>query len=952
MAAFCSLSLSAAMASQQPPPQVAAAAPSSKPAAAAAAVPTPISPNLAYLNPIDRTAYTKNVVNAHTTASSSASTSSASPHSLSASTSAPPLVFDPELLTAPTFDPHTFITTSIAQPPHSSSNPTSAPPSLQSLHTSLTSYSSSLHGSLVQLLNSQFESFIALSSSLLPLPPLLSTIEDYAEQVREKTRALLLVLQDKRVEEDSKRREWSVEEERERWLTELSDCVERVRTVQAVMAEVEEAAEVERIAHGAAEEGEEQWVSELSDAERAVVRRALRASREGSGSEEKRRREERRQKRREDQAPLPPLVEAEGSEDEDDVDGEDEYEADEAIKRQHNQAYDLFLSLLSTPPTNPSTDSSPSSWPFHSPLAPSQLYRLTHLTFLFISLRASMTLMSQFHLVSSLQSTVSSLYASFLSHLQRAFLTALSSASASSSTSTLTSVLRLYVLLDERSTCESIVKEQLLLPSIQSIFSPGTLRTNQSGASGGTAVSNLAVLYDRVLELVERVVCVLNEATYAFSPRAFDWFGDVFFSTLAAQLTTLATALFSPGTPSVFHYHYTLSCSLLSSLSALSAASSGTASSDEQSQSLLSHPAVDGFMKRWNLSIYFMLRFQTLAAAVEAACSLPVEQQQVSEKSSIATSGWRVAAVSGVVEGTVLQCWADGVWLAELSGQFVKLSLQCVERYCLMVESGCNLTSGGAANVSGASANGAAAADGGSTVASTGSGEVACAFPVELLFAYHDDVERMDAFIAKRLSPTIVERLPAGPDSASSLASSLSPTVTRVRSLLPLLLSSLTALLSSAAAVPLSAVPGLRQLYRMSKKGPTAPSPYVAQLIAILVKQQHTGAQQPSKRTGPAWQSELLRLVVGRVCDAWSERVHAVMDVALKMEASLRLLKKKGADGAGSEASEVEKIRSQLELDVREFERAAREELRVTVDEVQPLQQLQRVIHTIGANNS
>ena len=928
-----------------PPATLAASAANSAPAQ------SPVNSNLAYLNPIDRTAYTKNVVNSHTTAAAASSMSSTAGanHATSASTasSAPP-VFNPALLAAQAFDPHTFITTTLSQQPSSTS---AAPPTLQSLHASLTAYSSTLHASLVQLLNQQYEAFITLSSSLLPLPPLLSTLEDYAEQVREKSRAMLLVLQDKREEEESKRREWTVEEERERWLTELNDCLERVRMVQAVMAEVEEAAEADRMATGSAEEGEESWVTELAEGDRAAVRRAVQASREGAGSEEKRRREERRQNRREDQnkrlVTLPATAAVQSDEtydDEDDVDDDDDYEADEAIKRQHNQAYDLFLSLLATPPTNSTADlTSATSQPT---LSSSQLYRLTHLTFLFISLRASMTLMSQFQLVSSLQSTVSSLYASFLSHLQRALLTALSSAPGSSSTSSpLTSVLRLYVLLDERSACELIVKEQLLLPALQSIFSSGVLRTNPSASSGGGAVSNLGVLYERVLELAERVVCVLNEATYTFSPHSFDWFGDVFFTTLATQLTTLTTALFSPGTPTVFHYHYTLSCSLLSSLSALATASSAGVLSEGQSHSLLSHPAVDGFLKRWNLSIYFMLRFQQLATSVEAACSLPADQQVGGRGSD--SGGWRVPAVSGVVENAMLQCWADGVWLAELTGQFLKLTLQCLERYCTLVEAGCKLTTTSSAN---ASATGATTADSGGTAAAASSGEVSCVFPIELLYAYHDDVERMDAFIAKRLTAAVLVRLPAGSDSSSSLASTLSPTVTRLRSLPPLLVSSLTALMSSAAAIPLSAVPRLTKLSRMSKKGPTAPSSYVAQLLAALVKQQ-SEPTQPSKHTAQ-WRHELLRLVVSRVCDMWGERVQSVLDAALKMEASLRLLKKKGADGAGGgDASEVEKIRGQLELDVREFERGVRDELGVAVEEVQQLQQLQRLVHSFGANH-
>ena len=235
-----------------------------------------------------------------------------------------------------------------------------------------------------------------------------------------------------------------------------------------------------------------------------------------------------------------------------------------------------------------------------------------------------------------------------------------------------------------------------------------------------------------------------------------------------------------------------------------------------------------------------------------------------------------------------------------------------------MVEAGCKLTAGAAgtavAAAAATSAAGGATADSGSSTTASGGGEVVCVFPVELLYAYHHDVDWMAAFIDQRLSPAVFDRLPTG--SSSSLTSSLAPTVSRLRSLAPLLLSSLTALLSSAAAVPLSAVPRLTQIYRMSKKSPTAPSPYVAQLIATLAKQQqqhHADTSQQQEELQQRWQHELARLVVCRVCELWSERVQSVLDVTLKMEASLRLLKKKAADGAsGGEASEVDKIRGQL----------------------------------------
>ena len=783
----------------------------------------------------------------------------------------------------------------------------------------------------MSLLSSRYEQFVSLSSSLTGTADHLSLIEEWAVMAKEKTGAVLMLVAEAKAEVEGREREREEGEERVRWLRELQLVVERVQLMQQLMQELqeEEDRETERqserqsssregVKNGTSLAWEEKTEEPLRSVQdgvvRAVIRRAVQAAKATD-----RRDEGSRQQRREDSA-------ARGDAAHEDVEAEEEedeaYDADEAVKRQHNAAYDLFLSLLALPPAAAAAVSP-------SPPSDSLLSLLTHLTVLLVSLHASLALTSSFSLVASLQPTVATLSDGFASHLSRALLQSLSS----SSQPALSSVLRLYLLLDQQQTAQQIVRDSVVQPALAAIVSPSTLRVGPVSPSSSSPPSNLQSLYRDVLSFAQRLLPLLCSASASFTPSAFDWAGDVFFASLSSALLQLSSSLFSPGTPHVFHFHYSLSQSLLSSLAALAPPSPPHAA-------FLSHPAVEAFTRKFNLQIYFRLRLQQIAGAVEAQCSRSVDELQQQETAAAAggaAGGW--LQVSDSVRHALLQCWSDGVWLQELSGHFMRLSLQLLERYALMAEHGCRTTSSAP---SGAAAEGEAAAQQG----------VTAVFPTPLLFALYADVQGLLAFLSSSLTPLIVSRLPPEAASASLVTATLAPSVARLSSLPPLLLSTLSSVLSSSvAAGPLASIHRLASTYRIAgSKRPSGPSPYTASLLRSL----SSLLSSPSalQRWPVADRQLLLRRVVSSCLLQLQEKAASVLELAVKTEQSLRLLKRKGGAagaGGGGGGEEVDKMRAQLELDVRELERGLHE---LGIRELPELHSLLQAVRTAGLSTA
>ena len=84
-------------------------------------------------------------------------------------------------------------------------------------------------------------------------------------------------------------------------------------------------------------------------------------------------------------------------------------------------------------------------------------------------------------------------------------------------------------------------------------------------------------------------------------------------------------------------------------------------------QHLRSHPTYVTFTKRFQLPVYYQLRFKEIATSVERALDV-----------GSASGGGDVFVMSesDAVWRGISTCWSNDVWLEELAGRFWRLTLQ------------------------------------------------------------------------------------------------------------------------------------------------------------------------------------------------------------------------------------------------------------------------------------
>ncbi|SCZ93005.1 BZ3501_MvSof-1269-A2-R1_Chr1-1g00545 [Microbotryum saponariae] len=115
-------------------------------------------------------------------------------------------------------------------------------------------------------------------------------------------------------------------------------------------------------------------------------------------------------------------------------------------------------------------------------------------------------------------------------------------------------------------------------------------------------------------------------------------------------ISELGNVIFAAGRPSVFHQNYVLTSAFISRIE-------GYCSSIPHLSALRTSPTYVDFLRRFQLPVYFQLRFKEIVTSVERA----LDSEAI----------WRALRM----------CWAEEVWLEELNGRFWKLTLQLLSRY-------------------------------------------------------------------------------------------------------------------------------------------------------------------------------------------------------------------------------------------------------------------------------
>lgn len=285
--------------------------------------------------------------------------------------------------------------------------------------------------------------------------------------------------------------------------------------------------------------------------------------------------------------------------------------------------------------------------------------------------------------VASLDYRIQKTTTTLLLDLSTLLTSTLLSPSSPTRTDALQTLFQTYASLSLHSIAENIFRTTIVKPFIISLVNRDSLNStlSQRGdpplleeeeGGGGLKVGRVVLenptigintkplinLYNKILEFVERDCGVVIEVTR--DVVGYEIVGRVVWEEVGGRLGgELGGLIFAAGRAGVFHQNYLVTRHFLSRLTLLS-------------PTLPTTPLYKSFLSKFQLPVYFQMRFREIVSNTEKVLEGPT--------SSI--GGEKFIGVEAEVCFTSLKgVWGEGVWLEELGGRFWKVSLQLISRY-------------------------------------------------------------------------------------------------------------------------------------------------------------------------------------------------------------------------------------------------------------------------------
>lgn len=231
--------------------------------------------------------------------------------------------------------------------------------------------------------------------------------------------------------------------------------------------------------------------------------------------------------------------------------------------------------------------------------------------------------------------------------------------------------LRTYDVIEAWEDAESVVRDDVEMwcrSNIRAAALSDPVTTPDSAAPSAQRLkpsTPLAVLYNRILDQVE-VYQPLIKMAQALSVH-FDFFSRVLWPAISKSVVdNLGSVIFAAGRPDELHKHYTATHQFLTFFESY-------ASSIDAIIAVRESPEYSAFERRWQLPVYFQLRWKEIVTAFDAA---------LNSTTGSATSPWHLPQ-SQAAWTAFQRCWARDTFLPELTHRFWRLSLQIVSRYGL-----------------------------------------------------------------------------------------------------------------------------------------------------------------------------------------------------------------------------------------------------------------------------
>ncbi|CAL8369013.1 unnamed protein product [Gadus morhua 'NCC'] len=467
--------------------------------------------------------------------------------------------------------------------------------------------------------------------------------------------------------------------------------------------------------------------------------------------------------------------------------------------------------------------------------------------------------------------------------------------------------LRTYATIDKTRDAEALVGQVLVKPYMDQVIVEDLVKANPNG---------LQLMYSRLLEFVPHHCRLLREVTggAVSSDKAdmvpgYDFLVNSVWPEIIRGIEERIAYLFNPGNPDVFYERYTVSMEFVRRFER-------QCSSQASVKRLRVHPTYTSFHNKWNLPVYFQLRYKEIAGSLENAISDGLE-------AAPAGSAYHLK-VSEVLWSCLKRCWSDGIYMAPLVHRFWKITLQLYSRYSkflheVLTKTPCPEATKEPARPLPSSASStssrASLDEGGSE------GGIPASLSTKKLVYIAADIQKLQEQIPD-LMEIVRQRLEAvGFKNFTVIEAALGDSKASLSGSTPTLNARMTQHLSERCSRYLKSASEVPRLYRRTNKEvPVRASAYMDNALRPL----HQLLTDSKGLVDPATAQDWLRVTLCDCTQRYYETISEVLSSVRKMEESLKRLKqaRKGAatvttTGTNGGLTDDGKIRLQLTLDVQ-----------------------------------
>ncbi|XP_028052219.1 conserved oligomeric Golgi complex subunit 2-like [Camellia sinensis] len=460
--------------------------------------------------------------------------------------------------------------------------------------------------------------------------------------------------------------------------------------------------------------------------------------------------------------------------------------------------------------------------------------------------------------------------------------------------------LRAYAAIDNTRSAEEIFRSTVVAPLIQKIIPHSSSGVVGGGASG----DELEEDYKQIKQYIEKDCKFLLEisSTENSGLHVFSFLSNSILIEVLSAIQRGRPWAFSPGRPTEFLKNYKSSLDFLAHLEGYCPSRSAVAKFRAEAVYI-------DFIRQWNVGVYFSLRFQEIAGALDSALTVtslvPIQNSHKGgEHSQDLTLKPSVTLLD-----CLRSCWREDVLVLSCSDKFLRLSLQLISRYSNWLSAGL------------------AARKAGNAGSYPGSEWAISSVPEDFVYIIYD-LNCLVAEVSGDFLGHVSELLSSCSTEVLDLVKqSILQGGKSLKDLIPPVMNSIIGTVVEKSVEDLRQLKGITATYRMTNKPlPVRHSPYVSGVLHPL--KAFLDGERANTYLMRDIRDELLHGAAFEITGHYHESVADLVSLAKKTDSSLQRIRQ-GAQrrgGASSDVSEnnvsnTDKICMQLFLDIQEYGR-------------------------------